>query len=216
MPSTGPDWDGSVFKDDIIYPIGRTINYPPPFLRSQAGDSFDKVNEFKDHVQKKLKSATRKAKDMGDYEIIEDQSDSSEEDMDTDSARITLKSIMSQQKRPAKKENSKKNTNELILLKTSGRDQDDYPLFPNEVTAISKNDMKNLGHGLNYYSPHSEYMIYDDALVRIRYIIQLSRKSPEALRKEGTTKGEFAKKKTRNQRAAKAAYKTSKMEDYDY
>ena len=218
MPATGPDWDGSVVKDDIVYPIGRSINYPPPFLRSQAGNSFETINEFKDHIQKKVRSNNRRVVDMGGYEIEEDKSDDSEPDMDIDSARKTLKNIMDAKKQPVHKGKSKKNVNELILMKTSGRDQDDYPLFPNEVTAMTRNELTLLNNGLQYYSPHSEYIIYDDALVRVRYIIQLSRKSPEALRKEGSAAGEFARKKTRAKKSAKARYDTKSRakdeEDY--
>lgn len=52
------------------------------------------------------------------------------------------------------------------------------------MTAFTHNEAKNINNNFGYQSHRSEYIIYNEALVRIRYIVQLSSKPKELLEKE--------------------------------
>jgi predicted DNA-binding WGR domain protein len=181
MSMQGPDWDGSVFMHDVIYPIGKTIYYPQPYLSKEGDVKVSSLNEFKSLIQKRASNSSSKKKvtDRGDFEVVED----TEEDDDDQRYKVStiLQNIKSAQ---IKKKGKNINESELVVLQPSNSDGEIYPTFPEEITAMSKNDLKmNSNYGYSYYSNHAEYIIYDDALVRIRYIIQLSMKSAAALAK---------------------------------
>lgn len=59
MPSTGPDWDGAVVKDNVVYPIGKSINYPPPFIRKEKFELSKEASAFQSHVQNQLDKKKR-------------------------------------------------------------------------------------------------------------------------------------------------------------
>lgn len=62
------------------------------------------------------------------------------------------------------------------MIKKQDAEFDIFPTHPNEVTAVTEYELK-FGKSDMYYQNHnSEYIVYNDALVRVRYIIQLSQK----------------------------------------
>jgi len=179
MPVTGPDWDGFVVRDEVIYPIGRKIQYAQPFLRAEMGTTFNEVDEYQKHMRGLTKSSKINIEDRGSYQVIEENEDT-EDEMSPQKVSTILNKIQ-KMKSSGKKKGGLKDTDLVILGKNS--DDGAYPLFPNEVTALSSQEINNGKYAMNYFSNHSEYIVYDDSLVRIKYILQLSKKSKAALAK---------------------------------
>lgn len=126
MPSSGPDWDGTVVKDNIVYPIGRIINYPPPFLKLEKYVPQSKATAFQSHVQGIVAKNSRsklKVTSKADYDIIEDKSSDSEinensDDSDDDKDKEpTVQTIFGglNQPRAKGKRSSKSNKNKLNI-----------------------------------------------------------------------------------------------------
>ena len=206
IPRTGPDWDGAVCKDDISYPIGRTIIYPPPCFITPGGNETISADQLKSHISARSKrsssrstsrsrsrsrsKAKKKVKDMGDFEIIESESeDEDENEKEEKEVKDTILKpafALEKNKIPSVPRSAfKKKKNELIVF---NEDDEVYPIFPNEVTAATKEELQRVKwdpSNLNFFSQNSEYIIYDQALVRVRYIVQLSSKSKKIIREEG-------------------------------
>ena len=85
MPTSGPDWDGAVVKDNVVYPIGRTVTYPPPFIRKEVYEPPSKPTAFQSHFQNKVIKESSKSRgrvtSKAGYDIIENEdSDSPNKD----------------------------------------------------------------------------------------------------------------------------------------
>lgn len=62
MSSTGPDWDGFVKKNDVIYPIGHRINYPNPDFTIHISDAVRSFDNRPTALQKHFEDKIRKQK----------------------------------------------------------------------------------------------------------------------------------------------------------
>ncbi|CAI2365564.1 unnamed protein product [Moneuplotes crassus] len=189
IPSTGPNWDGSVVKDDVVYPIGRTIHYPPPIFNALSN------KRRSQRSSSRRSSRGQKVKDMGKYEIVEEGLES-EESEEEEQKFIKPAFALGANTVPAVRKSDKMaKKNELMILE----DNDDvvFPILPNQITAATRSDIKEYNKRLNNlhsYNHHSEYIIYNEALVRVKYIIQLSAKPKSKIKKEMNNGMMFKKK----------------------
>lgn len=134
MPSNGPDWDGAIVKDSIVYPIGRMINYPPPFVKMEKYVPPAKTTALQNHLQNLVPRSSRsklKVTSRADYDIIEDNNSESENDedkenydsnQDNEENEPSVQSVFGGLKKPAgnRKRNSKsKKKNKLQISKSA-------------------------------------------------------------------------------------------------
>lgn len=154
MGSNGPDLSQSVLKDGALWPIGKQIKYPDPFLAGYDPDDFTSIKHYFDFKKGKAKKGNKKNDDSEDEEM---SSESEEESDDEQNAkRDGLNEL---------EKNEKKIT---------------YSFRPNLVHALPKKLTKNnynLTRNLHYGLNASEYVIYNEQQVRIRYVVQLSKKN---------------------------------------
>ena len=61
-----------------------------------------------------------------------------------------------------------------MVIKKDSSDFDIFPTQPNEITALTEDELKYKNDYLNYNNHHPQYVIYNEALCRVRYIVQLS------------------------------------------
>ena len=123
-------------------------------------------SEFQKFVQEKVNKASKRGKKTklkdeseSDVEMKDDEAMSDVEDNSEASYQAHL---------------TKKTKNKIIEFDPNKKE----PLYPNEITAGFKEMMKTVGINNFYYQNYqSEYVVYDKALVRVRYIVQLSTKS---------------------------------------
>ncbi|CAI2359252.1 unnamed protein product [Moneuplotes crassus] len=152
MASQGPNWDSMLYHKGVIHPVGRSINYENALISHKGDKVYNNYSEFELHVKKKVKNEISK-----EIEISESES---EEDMEisSDSEGVT----MTKRKSAA---------NQFVLFRG-----DREALHPNEVTAgvskLIKNNRDN-AWAFQYQNHRNEWIIYDKALVRVRYIVQL-------------------------------------------
>lgn len=200
IPTNGPNWDGSVVKNDVVYPIGRSITYPKAAFNTMIKERKRQSSKSRRSSSKRSSGASsrrssrrnKKAKveDMGDYEIEEhgigSEETSEEESEEEESKFIKPAYAIGANKIPDPRKGQNKNKkNELMIFEND--DNEVYPLLPNQITAATKDDIKQYRRNLNNiysYNGHSEYIIYDDALVRVKYIVQLSSRSKAFLKKQ--------------------------------
>ena len=89
MPSMGPDWDGFVTKDEVVYPIGKRINYPQPVLTSYVSDAILNYDKKPTALQKyyadkiKANKGVRKSEAKQGYHVDEEQY-SDEDELEND------------------------------------------------------------------------------------------------------------------------------------
>lgn len=162
MSGTGHDWDNEVLLGGVAHPTGRQISYDQPFISGKAEARYNSYTEFQKHVQGKIKQELKfvggkQNKDEDEDEEMESEKSSSEEDEDEEMVEAE----------------KTKNKEKLISFDKDKKS----PLFPNEVTAGFKDFIKNNRGNLYYQNWANEYIVYDKALVRVRYIVQLTTKN---------------------------------------
>ena len=86
MSSNGPDWDGFIQKNDVIYPIGNLIRYPQPEYTAYISDKVAKIvnrpTPLQAHFENKVKSQRPKISRIqrDKYEIDDEEESDEEED----------------------------------------------------------------------------------------------------------------------------------------
>lgn len=174
MCRSGPNWDSFINQDGVVYPIGQSISYETPFAldkNSLPQYNFSELQQYiNSKITKKTKTRGKKTK-LADSE--EEQSDVDMED-EADKSEDEAMSEDEAQSNGSYQAHLTKSTKNPIIDFTSSKKN---PLYPNEVTASFKQLMNNRMGNFYYQNHQSEYVVYDKALVRVRYIIQLSTKS---------------------------------------
>lgn len=170
MCGQGPNWDSFVNQDGVIFPIGQNTSYESPFIMDKNSLPQTDFSEFQKFISTKAKKGARKSRQkVEDEEEVEEDEESDIEMKDNDAmSEDESKSDDSYQVHL-----TKKTKDQIIEFSKSKKN----PLYPNEITAGFKELMKNSLGNIYYQNYQTEYIVYDKALVRVRYIVQLSTKS---------------------------------------
>jgi hypothetical protein len=171
MSQSSHDWDSEVLKSGVIHPTGNFINAESPILlgKDKIYNDYSEIHmHFLDKLKKKKKSKQiRRSKGK-----VEDNDEDMEEEEDQDEEQSEEMQIDGQDDEDQDEEEGKKKSkkSDLISFNLSR-----HPvLFPNQVTAGQKASFTHQKQGTIYYNNHrNEYVIYNRAQVRVRYIVQL-------------------------------------------
>ena len=160
MSSQGQSWDSELLYKGVSYPIGQSITYEQPIITKGADKTFNNYTPFQSHLRSKMKVqpiSKKKIDGLSSSDSDVEMEIESEEEVEKVGPGLTK----------AQKEN-----NSLVILRG-----DREALYPNEVTAGIRQMVKNQRNwNLSYNNYNNEYIIYDKALVRVRYILQLRNK----------------------------------------
>lgn len=166
MSQRGHDWDSCLVKDGIMHPIGKHVNYDMPYLAGKKNETYNQYSEFQKHIKGKVKEELKFINKNNQDEAMDSESEVSSEDM-------IDQPLEDEDSEPEDYVPTAKNQEKLMDLRKDNKDA----LFPNQVTAVQKQQIKNSPYGLNYSNYQHEYIVYDKALVRVRYIVQLTEKT---------------------------------------
>lgn len=167
--SSGPNWDSFVSQEGVFYPIGKVVSYDPPYVIGGASKVQTNYSEFQKYVKSKIKAKLAK---RGRKKLLKDESESENEEEDEDMKEDDAMSVNSDS--TVKVQAAADTKTKLVEFNPDIK----FPVFPNQITASLKDSIKLFKQNNFYYQNwQSEYVLYDPALVRVRFIVQLSSKS---------------------------------------